>query len=249
MPKEITIVANWKMHKTKKEIEQWFKDFKPQIDLKIQFSIKVDICPPLPYSQVTYNCIRQGSAPIGLTINLGSQNVSQFEEGNYTGEVSTKQLKDLECSIVIVGHSECRKYLHETDAEISQKASQCLKYGLQPIICISEINQVQKLKELITNNYPPNPSPYPLTIAFEPLFAIGTGQPDTPENAQKMAIEIKRVLGQDTKVIYGGSVDSKNAVEFLKQSDIEGLLVGKASLDPKEFSAIVESAASIFHND
>jgi len=249
MPKEITIVANWKMHKTKKEIAQWFADFKPQIVSKKRFSIIVDICPPLPYSQVTYSYIRQGSTPMGLTINLGTQNVSQFEEGSFTGEVSAKQLKDLECSTVIIGHSECRQYLHETDEEIAKKAMQCLNYDLQPIICISEINQVQKLKELITNNYPPNPSPYPLTIAFEPLFAISPGRPDTAEDAQKMALEIKRVLGQDTKVIYGGSADSKNAVEFLKQPDIEGLLVGKASLDPKEFLAIIKSAASISHID
>ena len=165
---------------------------------------------------------------------------------------------------VIVGHSECRKYLHETDAEIAKKVLQCLKYGLQPIVCVSKIDQVQKFQSFLNGHSQPttynSSSSSSLSdlgvedlslraeglqpiIAYEPLFAIGTGQPDTPKDTQKMAIEIKKVLGQDTMVLYGGSVDSKNATEFLKQPDIAGLLVGTASLDAKEFSSIIEHAS------
>lgn len=282
MAKEILIVANWKMNKTQEEIGQWLKEFAANLGqikgerlagIKSKTShlppITIFLTPPLPY--LNFISLVIGHLHLSSIIELAGQNVSQFEKGSYTGEISAFQLKDLECLAVIVGHSERRRYFHETDRDIAKKTLLSLKYGLLPIVCVSKMEEVESLKKLILRTPPlsriesppsqkqpsvqtpplpiSNPSPTvifsKIAIVYEPLFAIGSGKPDTPEDAQKMALEIKKILGEDTKVLYGGSADSKNAANFLKQPDIEGLLVGTASLDPKKFSAIIEKAASV----
>lgn len=184
----------------------------------IQQFNKVVICPSFVLLPTTASEISKLEG-----VELGAQDVSKFEEGQYTGEVSAKMLKDF-VSYVIVGHSERRKHFGETDGDIALKIEQCLKHELTPIVCVSKVEQASTDKAI---------------FAYEPLFAVGTGEPDTPKNAQKFAEKTKGKVGQNVRVLYGGSVNAENVKSFVSQPDIDGVLVGQASLDPKEFSEIV----------
>ncbi|MBM4402439.1 MAG: triosephosphate isomerase [Candidatus Cloacimonetes bacterium] len=248
---KLTFIANWKLHKTLDEASFWLQEFDESIDPKVLQEKEVVVCP----SFVLTPFLRQAVLinPDLRALKLGAQNVSFFEQGPFTGEVSAKQLRGL-VDYCIVGHSERRKYFGETDEQVTKKVELCLKYEITPLVCVSEPKQIETMKQF--NNETTRPptrhwrtadgGPVKqwsngLVVAFEPLFAIGSGQPDTPENAQKMALAIKHILGQNTKVIYGGSVDSKNAGEFLTMPDISGLLIGNGSLEAKEFAKIINS--------
>ena len=213
------VIANWKENKTTSQATSWLEQFSI---FNFQFSneTEVVICPPFVLLPVLY--------PLPPTpypqFSLGAQDVSKFEEGQYTGEVSAKMLKDF-VEFVIIGHSERREHFGETDEDVDLKIEQCLKYDLMPIVCVSDLEQVSTDKVI---------------FAYEPLFAVGTGEPDTPENAQRFAQKIKSKVGQDVRVLYGGSVNAKNAKSFVSQPDIDGVLVGQASLDPKEFAKICD---------
>lgn len=208
------VIANWKENKTVSEVMAWVDVFNKGVNKE---NVEVVICP----SFVALPMMANGVSKLE-NVKLGAQDVSKFEEGQYTGEVSAKMLKGL-VDYVIVGHSERRKYFSETDEDVNLKIEQCLKHDLTPIVCVSKIEQVSTNKAI---------------FAYEPLSAVGTGTPDTPENAQKFAEKIKNEVGENVKVLYGGSVNAKNAMSFVEQSDIDGVLVGQASLDPKEFSEI-----------
>lgn len=236
MPK-ILIVANWKENLDKKEAEEWLEGYRKQeVEGKKQ-AIEVVICPPFPLIPLVLGYSK------GLGLATGAQTISHFEKGAYTGEVSAEQLKSLGVKYVIVGHSELREHFGETNKQINQKIKLCLKYGLIPIVCVSEFNQIEAVR--FSNFQPPGSNLKPptsnLIIAYEPLFAIGSGQPDTPANAQKMALAIKKILGENVWVLYGGSVNSQNATSFLQEKDIHGLLIGGASLNPIEFSQIIQA--------
>ena len=212
------IVANWKENKIAPQAEEWLEVLSSKF--KVQSSkLEVAICPSFV---VLPTMVGEISKLEG--IKLGAQDVSKFEEGQYTGEVSAKMLKDF-VEFVIIGHSERREHFGETDEDVDLKIEQCLKYDLMPIVCVSDLEQVSTDKVI---------------FAYEPLFAVGTGEPDTPENAQRFAQKIKSKVGQDVRVLYGGSVNAKNAKSFVSQPDIDGVLVGQASLDPKEFAKICD---------
>lgn len=171
------------------------------------------ICPPFVY--------------LPLLKAKGAQDVFWEEKGAYTGEVSVAMLRDLGCKYVIVGHSERRKYFNETDKIINKKLKAVLKAGLTPILCIS------KTKEI--------PSGFNKgIIAYEPLWAIGTGKACSIKQAEKMRLSIRKIIGDKIRVLYGGSVNSKNAAGYIKQAGFDGLLVGGASLDAKEFVKIAK---------
>ena len=229
------IIANWKLHQTAQSALDWLIDYDQLVEEQSQ-QAQIVVCPPFPLLPA----MQQKLADLERKdIVLGAQNIAQVDEGAYTGEVGPQQLKGL-VNYVIVGHSERRQHFDETNEEVNQKIELCLKYGLTPIICISNLDQVKALSQAVINHAPQ------LIIAFEPLFAISSGpvgRPDTPQHAEEMALAIKAILRQNTKVIYGGSVDEGNVARFLAQKDIKGALVGKASLDAKRFARIVRSVS------
>jgi|SRR3989344_1059855 len=228
--KKLYIIANWKSNKTIDDAEKWLHSFGDGFN---KSSIKMDekkiiIAPSFTSLEHANYC----SSNLKLALEFAAQNVSMFDEGAYTGEVSGRQIKEL-ANYVIVGHSERRDNFAETDDIVDKKIEQAFKYEIIPIICISNIEQVKNLKSRIKSSK--------AVIAYEPLFAIGSGNPDTPENADRMCQEIKNILGE-IPVLYGGSVSRDNIKGFTKMLNIDGALVGKASLDPLEFLGIVNNA-------
>lgn len=202
------IIANWKMN------PQSFKEAKLLFNA-VKNSGGV-ICPPFVY--------------LSSLKASGAQDVFWEEKGAFTGEVSPLMLKNLGVKYVIVGHSERRKYLKETNEIIVEKLKVALKVGLKPILCIDKITQIPKnIKGLI--------------IAYEPLFAIGTGKACSPQKAKKMRISIRKIVGSRVPVLYGGSVNSENARNYIKEAGFDGLLIGGASLKAKEFNKIIKNLA------
>lgn len=228
--KKLFIVANWKSNKNILETEQWlhafnkvFKRSNLGVDNK-----EIIVAPSFTLFEHARYCLDN----LKLPIKLAAQNISSFDEGQYTGEVNGTQIKEL-ATYVIIGHSERRKYFHEDKEMIKKKVEIALEYKLVPILCISETEKIVNLKSYILNRE--------LIVAYEPLFAIGSGQTDTPQNAENVSKEIKEIVN-DTPVLYGGSVTSLNVNSFTKMPSIGGVLVGGASLDPLEFLKIVKNA-------
>lgn len=219
-----TIIGNWKSNKNEKEALQWLEVVGPGI-MRIE-NLEISIAPQFSL----LNLLNKEIKDEHYQLSLSAQDVSPFEEGSYTGEVSAKSLTGL-IKYVLIGHSERRKYFGETDEMIVQKVKMALKYGLIPIVCISNLKQARHFD---TNH-----------ILYEPLFAIGSGESDTPEHANQMARKIKETLGESTNVLYGGSVDSENVISFVLQSQVDGVCVGGASLNPQEFLKIIENASAI----
>lgn len=218
------IVANWKSNKTNAESNVWINS----IDYLSSEDKEVIVCPSFTSLSVfKYNITNNKSK-----IKIGAQNISQFDEGAYTGEVAGRQIKEL-ADYVIVGHSERRENFHEDEGTIIKKLEIAGKYQLTPILCISDISQIQnsKIKALKKTTI----------VAYEPIAAIGSGIPDSPENANEMGKKIKELL-EETPVLYGGSVTSENVGQFTKMPNINGVLVGGASLDPQTFAEIIKNA-------
>jgi len=240
------IIANWKSNP--RSIDEARKLAKA-IDFK-----NAVVCPPFPFLEAVGGTLKKAS--------LGAQDVFWGDVGAYTGEVSWRHLKSLGVKYVIIGHSERRRYLKESDELISKKVEAALKAGLKVVLCVGEDLNIHNegmesvkifIKDQLENDLPLNPKSYILNprliIAYEPIWAISTetgGKPDTPENAVEMIKFIKGILNSgfnimNPKVLYGGSVNVKNASEFLINKEIDGALVGGASLKPKEFRTIVDT--------
>lgn len=224
--KKILIVANWKSNKTELETKDWLSAI---IDLKRENleNKEIIVCPPFTFLPDMKAFIDEQSLPI----KLGAQDISPFDEGAHTGEINGRQIKEF-ADFVIVGHSERRKNFLESEDLLNKKIDKAFKYGLAVIACASNLEQIKTFQRK---------EKCQLIVAYEPLFAIGTGLPDTPENADGMSLSIKDVLG-NIPILYGGSVDSENISGFTKKPNIDGVLVGRASLNPKEFYAIIQNA-------
>lgn len=218
------IVANWKMNHTADDVHSYFAISREA--LRLAKGVEVIICPPF----TLLDAVRR--EVIGTPIKLGAQNISSEEEGAFTGEVSGKQLEGL-VDYVIVGHSERKKYFHETTRDVAGKLIQAHRHNLKPILCF------EKLDDLSAVNEPSN-----LVVAYEPTFAIGTGTPDTPENAAEMAKQAQAYLKTDLPVLYGGSITATNIKSFLVKDEVSGFLVGGASLDPASLVSLVHAASS-----
>lgn len=218
------IIANWKMHKTDQDVRDFFAVSRAA--LLTAKGVEIVICPPYPLIPVARNEV------MGTPIKLGAQNLSGEEEGSFTGEVSGLQLENL-VDYVLVGHSERRKYFHEAGREIANKLIQAHRHELRPVLCFEKIEELSVVNE--TKG---------LVLTYEPAAAIGTGEPDTSENAVQMAKLAKASLGVDIPVLYGGSVTSANVGSFLTRPEIAGVLVGGASLDPQSFIDLVRAASS-----
>jgi triosephosphate isomerase len=220
--KNLFIVANLKSYKTETEAKEWLDVFaKIKESEQNPDSKEIIICPPFTLLSLFKSYIMDNN----LAVRIGAQNVSSFDEGAYTGEENAKQIKDF-AEFVLIGHSERRKNFNETDGELSKKVELSLKYGLRPIFL------VQNSDNLIPEGIE--------TVAYEPVFAIGSGTPDTPENADSVSAKIK--AKNIERVLYGGSVTSQNVKSFTGRENIDGVLVGGASLDAEEFIKIIQNA-------
>lgn len=231
--KTIWIIANWKSNKTIAEALDWVSKVGPQIPKKD--NLKVVVCP-------TFCCLSEIKKIVQVNnfpIMIGSQNLSPFGVGAYTGEESAQFLSQL-VSLSILGHSERRKNFGETDEMVAKKVQQALDNKIIPLVCVQgEDTSVPEDCNL---------------IAYEPIWAIstgltntpGVGRADTPEDASKVAAVFKQEYGSQLEVIYGGSVNSQNVKGFISQTNINGVLVGNASLDAREFTKICKIASEIF---
>ena len=216
----LLIIANWKENKTVDESLEYMEEFKSAYVSRED--IKVIICP----SDTSLSALFQFVLENSLKVFLGAQDISEFEEGAHTGETAADQVKGL-AQYVIIGHSE-RRAMGETDETIEKKILNAKAAGISPILCVQSEN---------THVFPGVE-----VVAYEPIEAIGTGNPDTPENAQNVASMIKSKNPEVKYVLYGGSVTSENVSGFTNQQNLSGVLVGGASLDAPEFSQIIKNA-------
>src|SRR5680860_44387 len=206
------IVANWKSNKTLEEVKEWVEKYTEESS---QNDKQIIICSSFTLLSDLKNLISHKN----LKIEIGAQDLSAFDSGQYTGEVNAAQIKDF-ANYVIIGHSERRKNFNETNQILEQKVTMARNYDLEPIFCIQgNDTYIPSGVEIVT---------------YEPFFAIGTGNPDTPENAEEIGGMIKKKGFRS--FLYGGSVNSENVKNFTSMPSIDGVLIGKASLDPLEFS-------------
>jgi triosephosphate isomerase len=241
------IAGNWKMNKDVFETADLINGLKKSIE---KTSAEVIICPPFTSLVVAQQLLK------GSTIKLGAQDVSVHDDGAYTGEISVKMLKSVGCEYVIVGHSERRQYFHESNDLINQKAKKVLASGMKAIICVGEtLDEREKgiTDKVITAQVKgvlaglTQADLDRVIIAYEPVWAIGTGKTATTQQAEDVHQLIRKLVAQlyswavAEKLIiqYGGSVKPENAKELLNQADIDGALVGGACLKTESFSAIV----------
>lgn len=249
--RRIIIAGNWKMNKDIHETASLINELKERLK-EFRDEVDVVICPPFTSLVIAQSLIKDSP------IRLGAQNMSQHDDGAYTGEVSAKMLKATGCEFVILGHSERRQYFKESDELVDQKIKKALSIGLTPIVCIGETLEEREagitdkiittqikgvLKELTSSEVDK------LVIAYEPVWAIGTGKNATPGQANQVHKLIRKLIGQmyswalAEKIIiqYGGSMNAQNASSLLSQSDIDGGLIGGASLKSDSFMAIVQA--------
>ena len=224
------IAANWKMFKTPSETAEFCRAFSgPE-------GVDVVVCPP-------YTSLRE-AVESGLTVY--AQNVHWASEGAYTGEISAEMLRDLGVEGSIVGHSERRQHFGETDETAWSRAEHALGAGLGVIYCVGELDEEREAghtEEVLRRQLSVLQPRERLVIAYEPVWAIGTGKTAAPEQAQDAHAFIKSII--DVPVLYGGSVKPENAGVLLAQPDVDGALVGGASLEVESFTAICETAARI----
>ncbi|MFH1016150.1 MAG: triose-phosphate isomerase [Chloroflexota bacterium] len=245
------IAGNWKMNTTVGEAVALVKVMRDELD-KVR-DVETVLCPPFVSLAAAKELIK------GTSIKLGAQNVYFVEKGAYTGEISPLMLADL-CEYVIIGHSERRQYFAEGGELINKKIKSVLKVNLRPIFCVGERleqNEAGKTEEVVSEQLKSAlegiPSLNGLVIAYEPVWAIGTGKAATGEQANKTIAFIRRNLANlygdkvahGTRILYGGSVTASNIAEFLRFVDIDGGLVGGASLKAAEFTGIVTQTAQI----
>jgi len=246
------IAGNWKMNLDHlqavalvQKLHWTLKDAKHEAD-----TVEVALFPPFTDLRTVQTLIDADKIPFAL----GAQDLSTHDAGAYTGEVSGAFLAKLECAYVIIGHSERREYHAETDEVVAAKVAAALKHGLRPVICVGET--AADLEEFGASAVPVGQlrvalegvaADADIVVAYEPVWAIGSGQAATPDQAQEVCAKLREVvaetLGADaaarTRVLYGGSVKSTNIASFLREPDVDGALVGGASLVADEFAAII----------
>ncbi len=254
MARRYFIAGNWKMNNTASKAVELINGINAQI--AGETSVDVAVCP-------TFTALDAASKALaGSNVKLGAQNMYTKASGAYTGEISAEMLKEFNCTYVILGHSERREYFKETDAFINEKVKVVLENGMKPILCVGE-----KLEEREAGNTIAVVSKQTsegmaglsaedaqkVVIAYEPVWAIGTGKTATPAMAQEVHAEIRKVLAglfgaeasENIQILYGGSMKPENADDLLKEKDIDGGLIGGAALKADSFVALVKSAAKL----
>jgi triosephosphate isomerase (TIM) len=242
------VAANWKMHKTVAEAEQFVDALLPQI---AGTRNDVVICP----SFLALSAVVERSR--GSAVRVAAQDMHEEESGAFTGEVSAPMLVEVGVDAVILGHSERRQLFGETDEALARKVPAALAAGLEPILCVGESEEARDADQtdaVLERQLEADLTGIPsgelsrVVIAYEPIWAIGTGRTATPEQAQETIafirddLRIRGGAGDAMRILYGGSVKPDNAAELMAQPDIDGALVGGASIDPGDFAAIVEAA-------
>jgi triosephosphate isomerase len=239
------IAANWKMHMTLPEAGAFLESFLPEVrDIT---GVEIVIAPPFTALAFLSEKLK------GSNVLLSSQNVFFEEKGAYTGEVSPLMLTDLGCTYTIVGHSERRQYFGETDESVNRRIKAALSAGLKVIFCIGEtleLREAGKTSEVLETQLAGGLDGVEIddiVVAYEPVWAIGTGRTATPEQAQEAHEFIRSRLrsaygekAQETRVLYGGSVKPENVDELMACADVDGALVGGASLKPESFTRLVK---------
>jgi triosephosphate isomerase (TIM) len=231
----VLIAGNWKMYKGAEEAAAFCRDLRDQLEWID--GIDVAVCPPF----LSLHSVVQALA--GTDIAVAAQNVHWEPEGAYTGEISAPMLFELGVYGAIVGHSERRQLFGETDEGVGKRARAGLEAGLSIIACVGETEserEAGETEEVLRRQLTVLEHHEHLVIAYEPVWAIGTGKTATPEQAQEAHALIKSVI--DVPILYGGSVKPENAAELLAQPDVDGALVGGASLDVESFSQICKAA-------
>ena len=247
MPREVIIAGNWKMYKNKREGEDFLSSFTPAVS-----DVPHTVCLAVPFPSIAH----LSNKAEGTNITIGAQNMHDAKEGAYTGEVSAKMLLDVGAAFVILGHSERRHVFGEDNAFVNRKTKRALESGLRPILCVGETEEERSqgktesvLREQLSKSLADLTSEQILrsVIAYEPVWAIGTGLTATPEQAQDAHAFCRSVIkslwneevSQCASILYGGSVKPDNVCAIMEQADVDGVLVGGASLKADTFAQIV----------
>ena len=245
------IAGNWKMHKTEVQAEEYIQALLPRVSSVD--GVDVAICVPFADLRAMVDSAR------GSRVEVYAQNMHHEHEGAYTGEISAPMLRELDVQGVVLGHSERRMLFGETDRALALKVPAALEAGLLPILCVGETEEERdnddtdrKLRQQVRDDLAKVPAERlaQVVIAYEPIWAIGTGKVATPEQAQEAIAFIRALVGdrdkqaaESVRILYGGSVKPDNAAELLALADVDGALVGGASLDAQAFAQIVAAAA------
>ena len=249
MTKKKLIAANWKMYKNPAQTREFFREFLPLVADHTRDEIVV--CPPY------IDLCAAVEETKGSNVTVGAQDLHWEKEGAYTGEISRSMLLDIGCTHVIIGHSERRQYFGETDDVVNLKLKAALETGLTPIVCVGEVleerearltEDVLRRQCLRAFHAISGKKAGKLVVAYEPVWAIGTGKTATPQLASDAHVVIRgeaaKAFGQEfadkLRILYGGSVKPENAKALMSEEEIDGALVGGASLDPKSFATIVK---------
>jgi triosephosphate isomerase len=252
--KKILIAGNWKMHTNVFEAEKLVEYFVSAID-KLDINFDILVCPPFTNLAIVKQTIGES------IIKLGAQNCHYEFQGAYTGEISVSMLKDIGCEYVIIGHSERRSIFDETNELINKKVKAVIEHDITPILCIGETlgeRNAGKTYEILTHQISEGfknidiKDLEKIVIAYEPVWAIGTGISATTEQAQEAHFWTRNFIVKkystslsEILILYGGSMNEKNAKELLSQPDVNGGLIGGASIKPESFISIINSAIEI----
>lgn len=254
MERKLLVAGNWKMHGSLAFVKEMMSDLKNLLPADIDYDVAV-----FPVYIHLYEVINNKPKQI----QCGAQNLSEYDDGAVTGEVSANMLSDLGCDMVLVGHSERRVKNNESNQEVAKKFAQALKYGLQPILCVGESSvqrQSDQTYNVVWDQIKAVVDEVGIeklgqgVIAYEPVWAIGTGETATSEQAQEVHqfIRSQLALNDDTiarriRILYGGSCKGSNAYELFSMPDVDGGLIGGASLTAQDFMAICEQASKLSH--
>jgi triosephosphate isomerase len=246
------IAGNWKMHKTIAEAERFIAALLPKV--AAVDGVEIVICPPFLALQALVDSAR------GSQVGIYAQTMHEADTGAFTGEVSPAMLSEIDAHGVILGHSERRQYYNETDKALQLKVPKALEAGLTPVLCVGETEEERergeterKLRHQVKEGLEKVPVERlpDVVVAYEPVWAIGTGLTATPEQAQEAIAFVRALIAnvdteaaRQVRILYGGSCKPGNAAELLALPDVDGALVGGASLDPGDFAAIVEAATA-----
>ena len=245
------VAGNWKMNKSFGDAEDLLSSLADELDGK-KLTCEVVVCPPSIYLEMASDFADES------VFAVGAQNVSEYENGAYTGEISAEMLAAVDIEYCIIGHSERRKYFNESNSALAEKANRLLDYGITPIYCCGEvIGEREKgihfevVKQQIEEGlFHLNKEEFSnVVIAYEPVWAIGTGLTATPAQAQEMHAFLRKLISEkygektaaETTILYGGSCNAANAAELFSQTDVDGGLIGGASLKSNDFVKIILS--------
>ena len=248
------VAGNWKMNTDSHDAVGLAKAIAAEsVDALSDNKITIAVCPPSVYLSAVAGALN------GSCVGLGAQNVYSEEKGAFTGEVSVSMLKDVGCTYTLIGHSERRHIFGETNDMVNKKVHAAISGGLLPILCVGELleeREAAKTEEVVKEQLLKGlagidaAKMQAVTIAYEPVWAIGTGLTATPEQAQEVHAFIRSILtdlydaslAEEIRIQYGGSAKASNAAELLSKKDVDGLLVGGASLKAADFMGIIEAA-------